>query len=83
MIGKRVVVTGLSALTPIGNSLKESWDNFVAGVSGIGPITLFDCSDFETKIAGELKNFDPEAWVSVKEARRMDRFVQIAVAAGK
>ena len=76
-------MTGLSALTPIGNSLKESWDNLVAGVSGIGPITLFDCSDFETKIAGELKNFDPEAWVSVKEARRMDRFVQIAVAAGK
>lgn len=83
MIGKRVVVTGLSALTPIGNSLEKSWDNLVAGVSGIGPITLFDCSDFETKIAGELKNFDPEAWVSVKEARRMDRFVQIAVAAGK
>lgn len=83
MIGKRVVVTGLSALTPIGNSLEESWDNLVAGVSGIGPITLFDCSNFETKIAGELKNFDPEAYVSVKDARRMDRFVQIAVAAGK
>lgn len=83
MTEKRVVVTGLSALTPIGNSLEESWDNLVAGVSGIGPITLFDCSNFETKIAGELKNFDPEAYVSVKDARRMDRFLQIAVAAGK
>lgn len=83
MIGKRVVVTGLSALTPIGNTLRESWDNLLAGVSGIGPITLFDCSDFETRIAGELKNFDPTAYMSAKEAKRMDRFVQIAVAAGK
>lgn len=83
MIGKRVVVTGLSALTPIGNTVQESWDNLVAGVCGIGPITLFDCSDFETRIAGELKNFDPTAYMSAKEAKRMDRFVQIAVAAGK
>lgn len=83
MIGKRVVVTGLSALTPIGNSLQESWVNLVAGVCGIGPITLFDSSDFESQIAGELKNFDPTAYVGVKDAKRMDRFVQIAVAAGK
>ncbi len=83
MIGKRVVVTGLSALTPIGNTVQESWDNLVAGVCGIGPITLFDCSAFETRIAGELKNFDPAAYMSAKEAKRMDRFVQISVAAGK
>lgn len=83
MIGNRVVVTGLAALTPIGNSLQDSWANLVAGVSGIGPLTLFDCSEFDTKIAGELKNFDPTAYVSVKEAKRMDRFVQIAVAAGR
>ncbi len=83
MIGKRVVVTGLSALTPIGNTLHESWANLVAGVSGIGPITLFDSSEFETRIAGELKNFDPTSYMGVKDAKRMDRFVQIAVAAGK
>lgn len=83
MIGNRVVITGLSALTPIGNTLQDSWANLVAGVSGIGPITLFDCSDFDSKIAGELKNFDPGQYMSPKEAKRMDRFVQIAVAAGK
>ena len=83
MIGKRVVVTGLAALTPIGNSLQDSWANLVAGVSGIGPITLFDASEFDAKIAGELKNFEPTDYVGVKEAKRMDRFVQIAVAAGK
>jgi 3-oxoacyl-[acyl-carrier-protein] synthase II len=83
MIGNRVVVTGLSALTPIGNTLQDSWANLVAGVSGIGPITLFDCSDFDSKIAGELKNFEPAQYMGPKEAKRMDRFVQIAVAAGK
>ncbi len=83
MIGNRVVVTGLSALTPIGNTLQDSWANLVAGVSGIGPITLFDCSDFDSKIAGELKNFEPAHYMGPKEAKRMDRFVQIAVAAGK
>lgn len=83
MIGKRVVVTGLSALTPIGNTLEESWTNLLAGVSGVGPLTLFDCADFDTKIAAELKGFDPTQYVSIKEAKRMDRFVQIAVAAGK
>jgi len=83
MIGNRVVVTGLSALTPIGNTLQQSWTNLLAGVSGIGPITLFDCAAFEARIAGELKDFKPTDYVSAKEAKRMDRFVQIAVAAGK
>lgn len=83
MIGKRVVVTGMSALTPIGNSLAESWKNLVAGISGIGPITIFDATGFDTRIAGELKNFDPCQYMSPKEAKRMDRFVQVAVAAGK
>ncbi|MDY0274213.1 MAG: beta-ketoacyl-ACP synthase II [Desulfomicrobium sp.] len=83
MIGKRVVVTGLSALTPIGNTLEESWGNLTAGVSGIAPTTLFDASAFETRIAGELKNFDATAYVGIKDAKRMDRFVQIAVAAGQ
>ena len=80
---KRVVVTGLSALTPLGGNLEESWDNLIAGKSGIGPITLFDASEFDTRIAGEVKNFNPEAYgINVKQARRMDRFVQFAVAAG-
>ncbi|UTF50363.1 beta-ketoacyl-ACP synthase II [Desulfomicrobium sp. ZS1] len=83
MIGKRVVITGLAAMTPIGNSLQESWTNLIGGVCGIGPITLFDCCEFDAKIAGELKNFDPTDYVGVKDAKRMDRFVQIAVAAGK
>jgi 3-oxoacyl-[acyl-carrier-protein] synthase II len=81
MIGHRVVVTGMAAVTPIGNSLQESWTNLVAGVSGVGPITLFDASEFETRIAAELKGFDPSRYINPKEARRMDRFLQIAIVA--
>ena len=80
---KRVVVTGLSALTPLGNDLNSSWDALLAGKSGIAPITLFDASEFSTRIAGELKNFNPEAFgIAPKLAKRMDRFVQIGVSAG-
>ena len=83
MSRKRVVVTGLSALTPLGGNVTESWDNLLAGKSGIGPITLFDASGFDSRIAGEVKGFDPEAYgIPAKQARRMDRFVQFAVAAG-
>ena len=82
MTRKRVVVTGLSALTPIGSNLTESWDNLLAGRSGIAPITLFDATEFASRIAGEVKNFDPEQFgIPMKQARRMDRFVQLAVAA--
>ncbi len=80
---KRVVVTGLSALSPIGNNLADSWDNLLAGKSGIGPITRFDASEFTARIAGEIKDFDPEKYMGMKEARRMDIFVQYAVAASK
>ena len=83
MSRKRVVVTGLSALTPLGGNLAESWEHLLAGKSGIGPITLFDATGFDSRIAGEVKGFDPEAYgVPAKQARRMDRFVQISVAAG-
>lgn len=83
MSRKRVVVTGLSALTPLGGNLAESWENLLAGKSGIGPITLFDAAGFDSRIAGEVKGFDPEAYgVPAKQARRMDRFVQFSVAAG-
>ena len=80
---KRVVVTGLSALSPIGNNLTDSWENLLAGKSGIGPITRFDASEFTARIAGEIKDFDPEKYMGMKEARRMDIFVQYAVAASK
>lgn len=83
MTGKRVVVTGLAALTPIGNDIDTSWKNLVAGVSGIGPITRFDASNFASRIAGEVKDFNPEDYIPAKQARRMDRFVQFSVATGK
>lgn len=82
MSKKRVVITGLSALTPLGNNLETTWRNLLDGKSGIGPITLFDAADFDSRIAGEVKNFNPEEFgIAVKQVRRMDRFVQFAVAA--
>ncbi|MFO7878339.1 MAG: beta-ketoacyl-ACP synthase II [Desulfovermiculus sp.] len=80
MIGKRVVVTGLSAITPLGNDLESSWDGLIAGKTGIGPITRFDCSGFNSKIAGEVKEFDPTDFIPRKQVQRMDRFNQFAVA---
>lgn len=80
---KRVVVTGISALTPLGGTIADTWTNLLAGKSGIAPITLFDASAYDARIAGEVKNFSPEQYnVTAKQARRMDRFVQFAVAAG-
>lgn len=83
MFRKRVVVTGLSALTPLGNDLKSTWARLLAGESGIAPITLFDASDYAVRIAGEVKQFKPENYMPAKQARRMDRFTQFAVAAGR
>ncbi|MDL2216287.1 beta-ketoacyl-ACP synthase II [Desulfovibrio sp. OttesenSCG-928-M14] len=83
MTRKRVVITGLAALSPLGGNVDETWTNLLAGKSGIAPITLFDATDFGARIAGEVKDFSPEAHgISVKQARRMDRFVQFAVACG-
>ncbi|MDR2489005.1 MAG: beta-ketoacyl-ACP synthase II [Desulfovibrio sp.] len=82
MTRKRVVITGLSALSPLGGNLAESWENLLAGKSGIAPITLFDSTGFSATIAGEVKHFCPEAYgIPAKQARRMDRFVQFAVSA--
>ncbi len=78
---QRVVVTGMGAVTPIGNSAPEFWDNLVAGVSGIDRITSFDPSDLEVQIAAEVKGFDPKNYMDFKAARRMDRYSQLAVAA--
>lgn len=80
---RRVVVTGLGALTPLGNSVSESWAGAVAGKSGIGPITRFDASAHGSRIAGEIKNFDPSRYVDKKEVRRLDNFAIYALAASQ
>ncbi len=76
---KRVVVTGLGALTPLGNNVNEYWENLLAGVSGAAPITQFDASKFRTKFACEVKNFEPTDYLDKKEARKIDRFTQFAL----
>jgi 3-oxoacyl-[acyl-carrier-protein] synthase II len=83
MSRRRVVVTGLGLVSPVGIGLEESWSALVAGKSGIGPITLFDASTFPTRIAGEVKGFDPEKYMDRKEVRRNDRFIHFAVAAAE
>ncbi len=70
---KRVVVTGLGAVTPLGDDVKTTWENAVAGKSGAGPITLFDASLFKTQFACEVKDFDPNELFDRKEARKFDR----------
>jgi len=77
------VITGMGAVTPLGNSVSDTWAGLCAGRSGIGPVTKFDASDFETRIAGELKNFDPLAYVSKKELRRLDNFIIYSLAAAE
>jgi 3-oxoacyl-[acyl-carrier-protein] synthase II len=78
---KRVVVTGIGALTPLGNNLQDFWNGLVNGVSGANPITQFDASKFKTRFACELKNFEPTDFLDRKEARKIDRFTQTALAA--
>lgn len=80
---KRVVVTGLGAITPIGNTLAEYWEGLLSGRNGIGPITLFDASRHDCRMAGEVKNFDPHQYMERKEAKRMDRFAQFGVSTSK
>ncbi len=78
---RRVVVTGLGIISPLGNDLASSWDGVVNGRSGIGPITNFDASAFTTRIAGEVRDFDVTRWVSAKDARKMEAFIHYGVAA--
>ena len=78
---RRVVVTGLGAVTPVGNDVESTWESLVEGRSGIGPITAFDASDLEARIAGEVKDFRATDYLEPKEARRMDRFTHFALAA--
>ncbi|WP_443702982.1 beta-ketoacyl-ACP synthase II [Prevotella sp.] len=78
---KRVVVTGLGAITPVGNNPEETWNNLLNGVSGAAPITLFDASQFKTQFACEVKGFNATDYIDRKEARKMDRYAQLALAA--
>ncbi len=80
---RRAVVTGLGAVTPIGNDVGTFWTNLTSGVSGVAEISLFDASDLEVRIAAEVKGFDPRDWMDFKQARRMSRFSQLAVAAAR
>ncbi|MCX7544638.1 beta-ketoacyl-ACP synthase II [Marinicella gelatinilytica] len=79
---RRVVVTGMGIVSPVGNQLATAWDNILKGVSGIGAITHFDTTDFTAKIAGEVKDFDVSDYLSAKESKKMDPFIHYAMAAG-
>lgn len=81
MSRRRVVVTGLGCISPVGNTVSEAWANLLAGRSGIGLVTKFDASNMACKIAGEVKNFDLESYISAKEARTMDTFIHYGIAA--
>ncbi|WP_108780404.1 beta-ketoacyl-ACP synthase II, partial [Xanthomonas fragariae] len=80
-MSRRVVVTGMGMVSPLGNDLATSWDGIIHGRSGIGPITQIDVSQFTTKIAGEIKNFDPTLFVSAKDVKKMDSFIHYGVGA--
>src|SRR6266550_3981393 len=80
---RRVVITGIGAVTPLGNDAETSWQRLVAGESGAGPITQFDATDYHVHFACEVKDFDPSSWIERKQARRMDRFAQLILAAAR
>ncbi|MCA1987893.1 MAG: beta-ketoacyl-[acyl-carrier-protein] synthase II, partial [Desulfarculus sp.] len=80
---RRVVVTGVGLVTPLGTGVDKTWSGILAGASGIGPITRFDCSQFKTKIAGEVRDFNPEDWLPKKNIRRLDPFIHYAVGAAR
>ncbi|MBJ8191460.1 beta-ketoacyl-[acyl-carrier-protein] synthase II, partial [Bacillus cereus] len=80
---QRVVITGMGVITSLGQDLNTLWDNLMAGKSGVSEIEAFDTSEYTTKIAASIKDFNPEDYIERKDARKMDRFVQFAVAASK
>jgi 3-oxoacyl-[acyl-carrier-protein] synthase II len=79
---RRVVITGLGLLTPVGNTVGESWKNIIAGKSGIAPITAFDASQFSARISGSVKDFDATQYIAAKDLKKMDIFIHYGVAAG-
>ena len=80
---RRVVITGLGLVTPVGVDTAATWAGLLAGRSGIGPITRFDATEYPVRIAGEVTDFDPKAYLSPRDAKKMDRFIQFAVAASR
>ena len=82
-VERRIVVTGIGAITPIGNNVEEFWKGIKTGICGIDEITLFDTTDYKVKLAGELKNYNPEEHFEKKEIRRLDRYAQIAIVAAR
>src|SRR5829696_5441702 len=80
---RRVVITGMGAVSPLGNDVETTWSNLLAGESGAGEITQFDHTDYVVHFACELKDFDPGEWIDRKQARRMDRFAQMILAAAR
>ena len=82
MSKRRVVITGLGAVTPLGNDVASTWNQLVAGQSGIATITRFDASEINSQIAGEVKGFDVSEYIGAKEARTMDTFIHYGLAAG-
>ena len=82
MSKRRIVITGLGAITPVGNSVTSAWDAIINGRSGIGPVTEFDCSKLATRIAGEIRDFDVQDYLPAKDARRYDKFIHYGMAAG-
>ena len=83
MTKRRVVVTGLGMLSPLGLNSEETWRRLLAGESGIGEITHFDSSNYSTRFAGQINDFDPLEYIEKKETKKMDRFIQLGIAAGK
>src|SRR5712691_9014493 len=81
--GRRVVITGIGTVTPLGNDAETSWQNLLAGQSGAGPITQFDSSAYFVHFACEVKDFESTNWIERKQARRMDRFAQLILAAAR
>jgi len=83
MTKKRVVITGMGAVTPVGNNVVDSWNAVKNGQSGVGPLTRIDAEKFNAKVAAQVKDFDIEQYISKKDARKMDRFTHYAIAAAK
>jgi 3-oxoacyl-[acyl-carrier-protein] synthase II len=82
MSKRRVVVTGMGIISPVGNDIATAWDNILKGVSGIGPVTHFDATAYATRIAGQVRGFDPAQWIAPKEIKKMDPFIHYGIAAG-
>src|SRR5271155_4942783 len=83
ILDRRVVVTGTGLVTPLGTGVEKTWEALVAGRSGIGPITRFDVSQFPARIAGEVKDFNPEDWIEKRDIKKMDPFIQYVYVAAE